>query len=510
MATAARADANKFVLPAVAVASVVGAGVVYSLWGSDTAQEQVDDTAQAVSLAEKGADVTPLSNDEGREEKSEEEAKLLSTSSEKADASQASETGDATDATDATNATNATDAKKTSSDAERDEDDGKVLYLDANPVMTSEFTYFTGKTLKDPSRVSVFSGSGNVALAESIAQFLGVSLGDMNVSKFADGEVSIKVNQNVRGKHVVLIQSCSSPNVNDALVELLLMISTMRRSSAKTITVVMPYCAYSRSDMTNDQRMPIAARDTMTMLETMGMDRLVVMDMHSAQVQGFLSPNVPSDNVSAIKVAALYMSEIEELRKSQNLVVVAPSPKSVGRAKDFWNVLLQRDMPARFAMVLRKPALGDLARKEQGALAPVKQSNREIEYEVVGDDSIQDSVAIIIEDILDSGELVCGAADALKHAGASKVYAFATHGLFTEGSTERLKDSGLDRVLVTNTAVCPEEARSVLSTDKVEWITVAPILAETIRRLCEKETLSPLFKMPAARNSPHTSETSQG
>jgi ribose-phosphate pyrophosphokinase len=363
------------------------------------------------------------------------------------------------------------------------------------PTTTSKFKYYSGRPLSDPDNVRVFSGSGNRPLAESMAAYLGISLGDVSCDRYADGEISIKVNENVRGKNVVLVQSCNGTALSDSFVELLLMVSTMRRSSAKSITVVMPYCPYARSDQRGDSRGPIAAKDVMEMLATMGMDRLVVVDMHSGQMQGFLPPAIPSDNVTAITIGANYFAElVPKLGYEGNLVVVAPSADGVARAKQFWNAVNKAGVLARFAMVLRKPALEELARKDRkdnGKTLADWKSAAHHEYEVVGDDLIEGCTAIIVDDILDSCESLCKQAETLKRRGAKHVFAFATHGIFSAGALEKIQQSAVDKVVVSNTALCPEDAADAAT--KVDWISVAPLLAETVRRVCEKESLSPLF-----------------
>ncbi|CAK9028596.1 Ribose-phosphate pyrophosphokinase (RPPK) (5-phospho-D-ribosyl alpha-1-diphosphate) (Phosphoribosyl diphosphate synthase) (Phosphoribosyl pyrophosphate synthase) (P-Rib-PP synthase) (PRPP synthase) (PRPPase), partial [Durusdinium trenchii] len=346
-------------------------------------------------------------------------------------------------------------------------------------VTTKSFTYYSGQGLADPDSVRVFAGSGNTEFAEQVSKYLGIGLGSINVSRFADGECSIKVNENVRGKHVVLIQSTNPPSVNDNFIELLLMVSTMRRSSAKTITVVMPYCAYSRSDSKRDLRSPIAARDTMVMLETMGMDRLISVDMHSGQMQGFLSPKVPSDNITAIKVGALFFSEMD--LDPENLVVVAPNENAVMRSKEFWNVLLRKGKPnARFAMVLRKPNLAEKPRKQKVPdETAAADTSTGPEYEVVGDGYVNDCDAIIVQDIIDSAQSMSEAARALKDSGVKRVFGFATHGLFSGEALKRIEDSPLEQVVVSNTA-STVNTEGIADKDhaKVRWISIAPLVAE--------------------------------
>mmetsp|Transcript_434 Transcript_434/g.1030 ORF Transcript_434/g.1030 Transcript_434/m.1030 type:complete len:491 (-) Transcript_434:414-1886(-) len=373
---------------------------------------------------------------------------------------------------------------------------------DEKEVLTSKFTYYSGRKLADPSKVMLFAGSGNTALAKDVAQYLGVKLGNIDLSRFADGECSIKVNENIRGKHVIIVQSTCPPNLNDALMELLLMIATMRRSSAKTITVVMPYCGYARSDAKRGrERSPIAARDTMAMLETMGADRLVSIDMHSGQMQGFLSPAVPSDNITAIKVGALYFAErLKNADNARNVVVVAPDEKAVSRAKEFWQVLLEKGIPeARFAMVLRKPNLEDKERKQRpsgSASASSDVESTSLEHEIVGDEAaIEGCDAIIVQDIVDSGQSMCNSASALKANGARHVYGFATHGLFSNNALDRIERAPIDHIVVSNTASTAATFEDKPA-EKVTWISIAPLLAEVLRIISDKESLNPIFSLP--------------
>jgi len=355
-----------------------------------------------------------------------------------------------------------------------------------NPATTSKFLFYSGKKLKKADDLCVFSGSGNSELSSSVADYLGIPLSKISVKRFADGECSIKVNETVRGKNVVIIQSTCPPNLNDQVMELLLMVSTMRRASAKSITVVIPYCAYSRSDQKNQPRTPIASSDLMRMLDSMGTDRVICVDMHAGQMQGFLPPAIPSDNITAIKVAATYFAEKTDL--SDDVVIVAPAAEAVPRAKDFWNSLVGRGKEnAKFAMVIRKPNLEEQERPQKTKDLLSITAN---EYEVVGSDVVRGSDAIIVSDIIDSAKSICNVAETLTASGARNVYAFSTHGLFTGSANDRIDKSSIKQVIVTNTVSANPES------EKIDRISVAPLLAETIRRICEKESLESLFIVP--------------
>lgn len=370
-----------------------------------------------------------------------------------------------------------------------------IIKKNDNSVMTEEFTYFTGQGLKNKKNCVVFSGSGNTKLGGQIANYLGVELGKTKLGRFNDGEINFQVQENVRGKHCIIIQSCTPPKVDDYFMELLLMVSALRRSSAKTITVLMPYMPYMRSSEKTKGRTTIASKDTMMMLETMGVDRIVAVDMHAGQAQGFLSPNTPSDNISTIKIGAIFLSEYLRRTKSKqkNIVVVAPNAQAVPRAKEFWNVMTKKGYPdARFAMVLRKPIFDDAGRNSHSETKNISSLKKE--YELVGDENLEGSYAVIVNDILDTANTTSAASFELKEKGVEKVFAFATHPVFSPGSVELIQNAPIDKVLVTNTL--PEQSSDIDVNDKILRICVAPLLAETIRRIVDKDTFNPLYQLP--------------
>jgi len=365
------------------------------------------------------------------------------------------------------------------------------------PVTTKSWTYYSGLPVSNKEQFKLFTGNSNPELAKEVAKYLDVELGKVEVSRFTDGEVNIQILDNVRGKDVFVLQSTSSP-VNDNYMELLLMVSCLRRSSAKRITVIAPYVGYARASVLQDKAVPISARAIAIMLETMGVDRVVGVDLHAGQIQGFFNPTVPTDNLESGKVGANYFADAFNL---QTPTVVAIRTYSVARAKDFREALASRGRKTgneslagtRLGMVIRnddatEPSL-DTVREGEG-----EQEEQSVGIELVGMDKIDGDV-ILLDDIIDTSRTLCAAAKAVKARGARKIYAFATHGLFTEGALERIKASPIDCVVVTNTvASIPDEMKK--SGDKIVRLSLAPLLAETIRRIYERESLGEtVFRM---------------
>lgn len=275
-----------------------------------------------------------------------------------------------------------------------------------------------------------------------------------------------------------VIQS-TSPPVNEHLVELLLMISTLRRASAQTITAVIPYFGYARQNFKLSSRVPISAADVSRLLESMGVDRVIACDLHCGQIQGFFGPSVPVDNLEC-SIAALKHFAHEKL---ENPVIVSPDAGGVYRAKKFQGFYGQEFKPAGLAMIIKQ-------RYEAGKVG---------EMNLVGE--VKGCDAIIVDDMIDTAGTLCTAAAQLKMHGANKVYAFATHGLFSSNAIERIHNSPLDQVIVTNTIPLPNsKTGSVLksegsefTSDKIKQISVGLLLAEAIRRSYQRESLNALF-----------------
>lgn len=316
----------------------------------------------------------------------------------------------------------------------------------------------------------LFSANANPELAAEIAALLGTNLGNITVARFADGEVNVQVHDNVRGKDVFIIQP-TSPPVNEHLMELLLLVSTMRRASAERITCVIPYYGYARQDRKMTARVPISAADVARLLEAMGVDRVVAVDLHCGQIQGFFGPRVPVDNLDAGSVGVSYFAS----KGLDNPVVVSPDAGGVYRAKQFregLNVLAPK-LDASLAMIIKqRPKAGQIE-----------------QMDLVG--SVNDSDVVIVDDMIDTAGTLCTAASNLKANGARRVFAFASHGLFSGPASDRISRSALEEVVVTNTIPLKASAKA---NEKIVQLSVAPLLAEAIKRVHLKQSVSELFK----------------
>lgn len=354
---------------------------------------------------------------------------------------------------------------------------GGFALAQETPVSTKSWYFYSGKgqNLED---LRLFTGSAHRALAEEIAQFLGVAVSPAIVGRFSDGEIKIQVQENVRGKEVFIVQPVCNP-VNDSLTELLLMISTMKRADASRITAVIPYYGYARQDRKLVGRVPISAADVALMLEAMGVDRVIAVDLHSGQIQGFFPPRIPVDNLASGPVGAIYFSEKELV----NPVVVASDGSGVARAKGFLEVLAGQAYPnTSIAMLVEERAT------DEGGHMTEKNT---VDLELVGD--VKGSDCIIVEDIVDTGFTICRAAEELKKKGARRVFAFAPHGLFSGQANARIESSSLEQVVVTNTVPMSQETRN---NPKVSQLTLAPLLAETIKRHYLHQSVTSLFQTP--------------
>jgi ribose-phosphate pyrophosphokinase len=317
---------------------------------------------------------------------------------------------------------------------------------------------------------AIFAGNSNVELAREVCEYLGMPLNSSTVGNFADGEVSIKVFDTVREKEVYIIQPVcrnGQRSVNDSLMELLLLISTMRRASASKIVAVIPYYGYARQDRKMDSRVPISAADVASMISTMGVDRVICVDLHCGQIQGFFPPTVPVDNLSAGRVGAYYFAEKTDLHKP---VVVSPDAGGVARAKAFRQVLEAQGHAAGLAMII----------KQRAAASKIEK------MDLVG--NVEGADCIIVDDIVDTGGTLCEAAAQLKKFGARNIYAFITHGLLNGPAPERIGKSDLYELVVTNTVPLTE---GCLKLSNVKQLSLAPLLAETLRRNIMHESLGP-------------------
>ncbi len=310
-------------------------------------------------------------------------------------------------------------------------------------------------------RLMLFSGRSNPELAERIADKLGLTLGEVELKTFANGETYVRYDDSIRGSDAFIIQS-GNPPVNDHLVELLIMIQAAKLASAKRITAVVPWYPYSRQDKKSRPREPITARLVADFLEAAGVDRVLTIDLHAGQIQGFF--NVPVDHMTALPLFATYYRD--KGLYGDNVVAVSPDP---GRAK----------MARRFGQMLE----ADLA-----IMNKVRPEHDTAEVsEVIGD--VQGKVAIMSDDIIVTGGTLIAGAEALKEAGATEVYACATHGLFPGNAFEKLAASSLVEVTVTDTVPIDK----LNQPDKINVITVSKLLAETILNVFADDSVSAIF-----------------
>lgn len=297
----------------------------------------------------------------------------------------------------------------------------------------------------------LISGTANRKLAEEVAKILKVPLTPVEIKRFQDGEIYCRVLESVRGCDVFIIQP-TSPDASLHLMELLIMVDALKRSSPDKITAVIPYYGYCRQDKKTKPREPITAKLVANMIETAGVDRIIMFDLHVAQVQGFF--DIPSDNLEVVPLFADYIAD----QKLKNIVVVSPDAGGAARARYFGKVL---DAP--IAIVDK--------RRPQPNVAEVQN--------VIGD--VKGKTAILVDDLVDTAGTIVEAAKILIKFGAKEVYAFATHGIFSSPAIERIKESQLKEVVVTNTVEIPKE--KMIS--KLKIISIAPLLAENVKRTHE-------------------------
>jgi len=308
--------------------------------------------------------------------------------------------------------------------------------------------------------MKIFAGSSNPDLAQEIAAYLQVSLGQCVLGRFSDGEIRVYLDESIRGEDVFIIQS-GSPDVNFHLMELFLLIDACKRASAERITAVIPYYGYARQDWKDRPRVPISARLMADLLERAGADRILTMDLHSPQIQGFFS--VPVDNLMAAPVIARHLEAIN----LNNITVVSPDAGGVARARAF-----SRRLNARLAIIDKRRPAPNVAQV----------------LHVIGDVREQD--VVIFDDIVDTAGTLVLSVEALKKEGARRIYAACTHPVLSGPAVERVRQSGLEKLIVTNTIPLSESARSC---DKIQVLSVAELFGEAIRRINEGSSVSSLF-----------------
>ena len=307
----------------------------------------------------------------------------------------------------------------------------------------------------------LFTGNANPALAKEIATHLGVELGKASVGRFSDSEVAVEIEQNVRARDVFVVQSTCTPT-NENLMELCIMVDALKRASARRITAVIPYFGYARQDRRpRSTRVPISAKVVANMLEAVGVERLLTMDLHADQIQGFF--NIPVDNIYASPVL---LSDLQT-KRYQDLVVVSPDIGGVVRAR-----ALAKQLNCDLAIIdKRRP-----------------KANVSEVMNVIGD--IDGRNCVVMDDMIDTAGTLVKAAAVLKERGAKSVYAYCTHAVFSGPAIERIQASMLDEVVITNTIPMTDAAKSCA---KVRQLSVAFLFAETIRRISDGESVTSLF-----------------
>jgi len=311
-----------------------------------------------------------------------------------------------------------------------------------------------------PEGIQLFTGNSNRHLAQEIAEYLNISVGEATVSTFSDGEITVRLQENVRGSDVYVVQSTCTP-VNNNLMELLLMVDALKRASAGRITAVMPYYGYARQDRKAQPRVPISARLIADMLTITGIDRVLTIDLHAGQIQGFF--DIPVDHLYAAPVLSEYMKE----KYVNDTVVVSPDAGGVERARAF-----AKRLNASLAIIDK--------RREQANVSEVMH--------VIGDVNGMD--AILFDDMIDTAGTITQAAAALKENGANRVIATCAHAVLSGPALQRINDSVLENVIVTNTIPMDDKKAQC---SKLTVLSVAGLLGEAIRRIHEETSVSSLF-----------------
>lgn len=310
--------------------------------------------------------------------------------------------------------------------------------------------------------IKVFTGNSNETLAKEVADILGVNLGEATVSRFSDGEISVNISETVRGCDVFIVQSTSNP-VNDNLMELLIMIDAFKRASAGRINAVIPYYGYARQDRKVKSRDPITAKLVADLITAAGADRVLTMDLHAAQIQGYF--DIPVDHLLGAPMLADYFIK-KGFADRDDVVVVSPDLGSVTRAR-------------KFADRLQAPIAIIDKRRPKANVSEIMN--------IIGD--IENKICILVDDMIDTAGTIVNAANALKEFGAKEVYACCTHGVLSGPAIERIENSAISELIVLDTIQLPEEKKI----DKIQVKSVAPIFGNAIKKIFANESISILF-----------------
>jgi ribose-phosphate pyrophosphokinase len=312
------------------------------------------------------------------------------------------------------------------------------------------------------SKMMVFTGNANPVLAEKVAERLDIPLGKANVTRFSDGEVSVEIQENVRGKDVFIIQSTCAPT-NDNLMELMVFIDAIRRASATRITAVIPYFGYARQDRRpRSARVPISAKVVATMITTVGVDRVLTVDLHADQIQGFF--DIPVDNVYGSPVL---LDDIID-QNYDDIVVVSPDVGGVVRAR-----AVAKQLDSDLAIIDKRR----------------EKANESQVMNLIGD--VEGRTCILVDDMCDTAGTLCKAAKALKEKGAKRVVSYVTHAVLSGPAIDNISNSVLDEMVVTDTIPLNEAAQAC---GKIRQLSLAPMLAEAVRRVCNEESISAMFR----------------
>lgn len=312
------------------------------------------------------------------------------------------------------------------------------------------------------SKMMVFTGNANPALAERVAERLDLDLGQATVSRFSDGEVSVEIQENVRGKDVFIVQSTCAPT-NNNLMELMVFIDAIRRASATRITAVIPYFGYARQDRRpRSARVPISAKVVASMLTNVGVDRVLTVDLHADQIQGFF--DIPVDNVYGSPVL---LDDIND-QNYDDVVVVSPDIGGVVRAR-----AVAKQLDTDLAIIDKRR----------------ERANESQVMNLIGD--VEGRTCILVDDMCDTAGTLCKAAAALKEKGAKRVVSYITHPVFSGPAIDNIANSELDEMVVTDSIPLSEAAKSC---SKIRQLSLAPMLAEAVRRVCNEESISAMFR----------------
>ena len=309
--------------------------------------------------------------------------------------------------------------------------------------------------------MKILSGNSNRPLAEAISTHINLPLTKASVRRFSDMEVFVEIEENVRGEDVFVIQSTSFP-ANDNLMELLVALDALRRGSARRITAVIPYFGYARQDRKSGPRTPISAKLVANLITGAGADRVLTLDLHAGQIQGFF--DIPTDNLYS---APVMVKDIEEKLNGDDLVIVSPDVGGVLRARG-----LAKRLNADLAIIDK--------RREKAGVSEVMN--------IIGE--VKDRHCVLVDDIVDSAGTLCNAAEALMEQGATSVHAYVTHGVLSGGAVARVSESPMEKLVITDSIQSTEAVRV---SHNIDQLTIAPLMAEAIRRISEETSVSSLF-----------------